>query len=115
MAELAQDNDMLVLFSPKLDNESVLEIVKWQNTLGIPVLAQLESHVRAGALAGMVVDFKKVAPKLAEYIDKLFKGRITAQLPPYYYSGKLLINLRAAKILHRHIPAEVTAQAGIIH
>ncbi|MDH4320715.1 MAG: hypothetical protein OEV73_04375 [Desulfobulbaceae bacterium] len=114
MRELQKNHDAMLLYSPGVDDESVAEIIKWQNQLGFPVLAQFERHVQDGLLAGLVVDMDKVSPKLAEYADKLLQGRTPDQLPPYYYSGKMIINLRTASKLQLDIPAEVTSQAEII-
>ncbi len=114
MRELQKSHDAMLLYSPGVDDASVAEIIKWQNRLGFPVLAQFERHVQAGLLAGLVVDMDKVSPKLAEYADKLLQGRTPDQLPLYYYSGKMIINLRTASKLRLDIPAEVTSQAEII-
>jgi len=113
MRELQENNDAMLLYSPGVSDACIAEIIKWQNTLRFPVLAQFERHVRAGLLAGMVVDMEKVAPKLAEYADKLLQGRAPDQLPYYYYSGKLVVNLRTASKLQLDIPVEITSRAEI--
>ncbi|MDH3394416.1 MAG: hypothetical protein OEL66_10440, partial [Desulfobulbaceae bacterium] len=113
MQDLQKNFDVMLLYSPGVDNEAIAEIIKWQNTLQFPVLAQFERHVRQGILAGMVVDMSKVSPKLAEYTDKLLQGRSPEQLPYYYYPGKFIINLRTASKLKLDIPAAVTSQAHI--
>lgn len=115
MVEFQKNNDALLLFSPGMSNEDVKEIVEWQNRLGFPVLAQFEKDVRAGLLAGVVVDMDKTGPKLAEYIDKLMHGRPAEKLPFYYYPGKTFINLRTANMLHINIPLEFISHAEIIH
>ncbi|MFC1512947.1 ABC transporter substrate binding protein [Thermodesulfobacteriota bacterium] len=114
MRALHKKNDVMLLYSPGVDDECIAEIIHWQNQLGFPVLAQFERHVRKGILAGMVVDMDKVSPKLAEYTDKLIQGRSPEQLPYYYYPGKFIINLRTASKLRLDIPVEVTSQAEIV-
>ena len=114
MHELRENSDAMLLFSPGMNLEEVGEIVNWQNRLGFPVLGHFERDVRAGLLAGMVVDTETVPPKLAEYIDKLLQGRSAAQLPDYYYPGEIIINLRAANKLQWDFPAEIISRAEII-
>ena len=114
MSELQEDSGAMLLFSPGITKDALSEIVNWQNRLGFPVLAHFEREVSEGLLAGIVIDMDKVAPKLAEYIDKLLQGRSAGQLPDYYYSGKMVINLRSASMLRIDIPPEITSQAEII-
>ena len=114
MLELQKNSDFVVLFSSPFIPEDLAEIVYWQNRLQLPVLSQFKSHIRAGLLGGLVVDEEKVAPKLAEYMDKLLQGRNPATLPIYYYPERYVINLRTVSILQLDIPAEITVQAEII-
>jgi ABC-type uncharacterized transport system substrate-binding protein len=114
MQEMKLTNDFVVLFSSPFTPEDLAEIVYWQNRLQLPVLSQFKSHIRAGLLGGLVVDEEKVAPKLAEYMDKLLQGRNPATLPIYFYPERYVINLRTVSILQLDIPAEITVQAEII-
>ena len=114
MRELQVDSGAMLLFSPGITKDALSEIVNWQNRLGFPVLGHFESEVRAGLLAGIVIDIDKASPKLAEYIDKLLQGRSAQQLPDFYYSGKMVINLRSASMLRIDISPEVTLLAEII-
>lgn len=115
MAEAQKNNDAMMIFPPRMGKDAIKEIVKWQNKLGFPALAHFEKGVRSGILAGTVVDLKKVAPKITEYMDKLLHGRAANQLPHYYYPGKLVINLRTARKLGISISPEVTSLSEIIY
>ncbi len=115
MRTLHETHDAMLLFPPSISTDDIKEIVKWQNQLVFPVFAHFEKGVKAGILAGNVVDLEKVGPKIAEYIDKLLNGRTAKQLPQYYYPGKLVINLRTAQKFGLSIPPEVTSLAEIIH
>jgi putative ABC transport system substrate-binding protein len=114
MQELQRNNDFIMLFPSSVTPADLAAIVTWQNRLRFPVLAQSQSYIEAGLLGGPVIDLEKVAPKLAEYMDKLLQGRDPAKLPIYYYPEEYVINLRAASILRQEIPADITIQAEII-
>jgi len=114
MAEMQSGNTFILLFPPNITQNDLTEIVNWQNKLRFPVLAQVTRHVEAGLLGGEVVDLERLAPKIAEYIDKLLKGQDPATLPYYYLPEKTEINLRAASILKLEIPEEIITNSLII-
>ena len=115
MRQIAEHDDFVLLYPPGITNRDIDEIVKWQNQLHLPVLSQLEKHIKAGLLGGPTTDLQKVSTKLAEYIDKILQGREPSHLPYFYYQSKYTINLRAANILKQDIPTEITGHADIIH
>ncbi len=115
MQELQQYSDFVLLFPPSIKPDDLSEIVKLQNQLLLPVVAQMKNQIKAGLLGGPVVDFEVVLPKLAEFIHKIFHGRKPDKLPIHYTQGKYVINLRAANIINAIIPDEITAVAEIIH
>ncbi|MEW6220830.1 MAG: ABC transporter substrate binding protein [Thermodesulfobacteriota bacterium] len=114
MAGLRDTCDFVFAFPPALTREDVAEIVVWQHRLGLPVLAQHEEHVQAGLLGGAVMDLEMVAPKVAEYIDKILQGRPPSRLPVYHYPERSMLNLRAVQLLGQDIPPEITAEAAIV-
>jgi ABC-type uncharacterized transport system substrate-binding protein len=114
MTEMMQRNDFILLSPPAITREDINEIVFWQKNLQLPVLGQVSSHIENGLLGGPVIDLQKIAPKLAEYIDKLLQGRPPEKLPVFHYTEKYMINLNTAADLDLKIPVEILSQATII-
>jgi putative tryptophan/tyrosine transport system substrate-binding protein len=114
MQEMKKNNDFLLLFPAPLKDSELNEFVRWQNKLKFPVISQVRSHIKAGFLGGAVIDNRKVAPKLAEYIDKILQGRPAFKLPVYHYQEKIIINLNTARGLRIKIPAKIMVQSEIV-
>ncbi len=115
MRRIKSENDFILLFPPAVTAADLDTIVKWQNDLRLPVVAQRPDQVRSGLFGGLISDEKRIIPKVAEYIDKLLQGRKASTLPVFYYPERYAINLRTASVLQIKIPDEITAQAEIIY
>ena len=114
MQYIKKNSDIILLFPPSLTKDDIVEIVKWQNELKLPVIAQLKSQVQLGILGGAVMDTEKISDKFSEYLDKLLTGRKPSQLPNYYIGEKYAINLKSSSILELKIPLEIIEQAEIL-
>jgi ABC-type uncharacterized transport system substrate-binding protein len=99
---------------PAINEEVFPELVYWQKKLKLPLLSQQRKHVENGILAGTTLDMQVLAPKLAEYIDKILNGRKPSKLPIYTSNLKHVINLEVASKLDIKIPREVIRQSEII-
>ena len=115
MKSLQQSCDYILLFPPFVKGKDLEEIISWQNTLKFPVLGQLKAHIQKGLLGGPIVDNDKIMPKLAEFADKLLKGRKPKHLPVYYFAEKIVLNLSTVRKLELIIPTKITTQAEITH
>ncbi len=99
MQELHGITDLILLYPQSIKKADIPEIVKWQNKLKFPVLAQKKAQIKEGLFGGPTVDEEKTSPKLASYIHKLLHGRQPKSLPIYYVPEKTVINLKAVNIL----------------
>jgi putative ABC transport system substrate-binding protein len=87
-------------------------IVSLAAKTGIPAIYQTSIFVGLGGLASYGADLKPIYQKVAQYVDKLFKGADPAELPveqPVVF--KLALNLKTAAALGLAIPDSVLARA----
>lgn len=78
----------------------------------LPAVYELHELARDGALLGFGLDYREVHRKTADYVDRLLRGRLPAQLPreePLRYI--LHVNARTARELGLSLPDALRIQA----
>jgi putative ABC transport system substrate-binding protein len=78
----------------------------------LPVVIGNEEWVRAGALAGYILDFPAIVRRAAYYVAEILRGADPGTLPieqPTEF--RLLVNLKTAKTLGLTIPPAILARA----
>lgn len=89
-----------------------LKIVDLANAAPIPAIYQISEFVEAGALASYGPSLSIMFKRSAQYVDRIFKGAVPADMPieqPTKF--ELVLNLKTAKLLNLSIPEAIILQA----
>ena len=104
----------VIVASPDLQTNHPRLIINLSNAAGLAVAGHREAWVEWGALVSYSSDFPSAGPKIARYIDKIFKGARPADLPVEQVSEIVVkVNVQRAKELGLTIPQSVRLQAGL--
>lgn len=115
MKELkAKKIDGIFLFPPAIRNADLPELIKWQNSLKLPIIGQSEEHIREGLLGGPAVDSDLINGRLTDYAIKILNGRSAGQLPIIYLSRPFMLNLSTVSKLDTVISQDVIDQSKIL-
>lgn len=104
----------VLLYPPSIKSEDFDTLINWQNNLNLPIIAQLRKDIQKGVLGGPTLNYNEFIPVLADYADKIFRGKSAGKLPLFSTSSKYIINLKTASQLKVNIPKEVLRKAEII-
>jgi putative ABC transport system substrate-binding protein len=89
-----------------------LKIVDLANAAWIPAIYQISEFVEAGALASYGPSLSIMFKRSAQYVDKIFKGGVPAEIPVEQPTKfELVLNLKTARLLNLPIPEAVVLQA----
>ncbi|MBH5373509.1 ABC transporter substrate binding protein [Bradyrhizobium glycinis] len=78
----------------------------------IPAIYQISEFVEAGALASYGPSLSIMFRRSAQYVDRIFKGAVPAEMPVEQPTKfELVLNLKTAKLLNLPMPEAVVLQA----
>lgn len=87
-------------------------IIKLAADARLPAIYGLRDYVEAGGLMSYSMDRPQTARRAADYVDRILKGAVPADLPVEQPTRfELVINLKTAKALGIEIPASLLATA----
>jgi putative tryptophan/tyrosine transport system substrate-binding protein len=88
------------------------QIIKLAADARLPVIYGLRDYVEANGLMSYSIDRRQTCRRAAEYVDKILKGAVPANLPVEQPTKfELIINLKAAKAAGIEIPSSLLAVA----
>jgi putative ABC transport system substrate-binding protein len=91
------------------------QIIKLVADARLPAVYGLRDYVEANGLMSYNMDRPQMSRRAAEYVDKILKGAVPADLPVEQPTKfELIINLKAAKALGIDIPSSMLAVADEI-
>lgn len=78
----------------------------------LPIVTGLRSVVRAGGLVSYGVDNAELWRRAADFVDRIFKGAVPAEMPIEQLTKlELIVNLRTAKALGVVLPSSLVVRA----
>jgi putative ABC transport system substrate-binding protein len=112
---LASRTDGIIISSDNLMMENPAAVSSAAAIEGKPTFACDSASVRAGAVAGVNIDYREVGMLAGELAVKVLRGAKPGDLPVAVLNkGGLALNLRAACTVHIEIPATIVSQASDI-
>ena len=88
------------------------QIIKLVADARLPAIYGLRDYVEANGLMSYSMDRRQMSRRAAEYVDKILKGAVPADLPVEQPTKfELIINLKAARALGIDIPSSLLAVA----
>jgi len=100
-----------VVFTPRNTEFILLYTIKQK----LPFMGISEQFVKAGALCGKSLDFKRLYEQTAEQIKKILAGQNPADIPVQLPRKiKLAVNLKVAKMINLTIPQSTLRQAEVV-
>lgn len=106
--------DGVILFPPSVSKSALPKLIDAQFKHNLPVLAQVEEDIEAGALGGPAINYTYTTKKMASYADRIFRGHSPGELPIYFDRTQFMINLTTASKLNITIPETIASQAKIL-
>jgi ABC-type uncharacterized transport system substrate-binding protein len=105
----------ILLFPPSVNKKLIPNIVNMQNRYKIPVITQLKRDIKNGILGGIVIDYYKIIPTLADLIINIKNGLTPKELHNYYFSNKYVLNLYAINNLKINLDKDIIKKSKIIN
>jgi ABC-type uncharacterized transport system substrate-binding protein len=104
--------DGLVVGADGLTQMHQQTIVEWMARNRVPTIFPAREFVEAGGLIAYAVNYPDLYFQLAAFVDKIFKGAKSGDLPVQQPTKfELVINLKSAKALGLDIPPTLLARA----
>lgn len=104
----------LILFPPSAEAKDFQKLIEAQMKYRLPVITQMKSHVKLGALGGATIHYEKIIPRLTKLIISLLNGKKISELKTTYVLPKYVINLSTASTLNLEMNENVLVGAEII-
>jgi ABC-type uncharacterized transport system substrate-binding protein len=95
----SQNITSCLLFPPSVAKDDIAQLVAMQQKYHIPIIAQKRSEIESGAMGGMVIDYDKIIPKLASFVQKIANGEDISKEEDLFVMPKNYINLNSALML----------------
>lgn len=102
----------LVVLPSQLVNPQVQRIGELAVSLGVPSISALKELAERGLLLSYGADIRDLEPRIAAYVDRIFKGAQPADLPverPTRF--QLTVNMKTAKALRLTVPQALLLRA----
>jgi len=113
-ASLARADAMLVGSDTLIQTHQAL-IVRLAAAQRLPAIYTFRDFVQAGGLASYGVNLPELYRRAADYVDRILKGALPAELPIEPAArAELVVNAGAAKALGLEIPDTLLARAEVI-
>jgi putative ABC transport system substrate-binding protein len=101
-----------VVLPSQLVNPQVQRIGELAVSLGVPSISALKELAERGLLLSYGADIRDLEPRIAAYVDRIFKGAQPADLPverPTRF--QLTVNMKTAKALRLTVPQALLLRA----
>ncbi|MEW6529322.1 MAG: ABC transporter substrate binding protein [Thermodesulfobacteriota bacterium] len=108
--------DLVILCNNRLVMDNVVSLLPITNPMGTPVFSYADRPVKAGAVAGIAADDRKLGAMLAEsVVDVLVNGKPISQVPVKMDpSPKVSVNEPMMLSLGLKFPESIMANAAIV-
>jgi len=108
--------DLIILTNTRLVMDNVVSLLPIATPMGIPIFSYADRPVKAGAVAGIAADDRKLGAMLAEsVVDVLLKGKPVSQVPVKTdTTPQLTINEPMMQSLGLKFPEAVMKNAAIV-
>ena len=114
LTNMPEDVDAIFMLPDSVVNAHFTEIIKLAYARRIPVSAPSTIQVEQGALTTYGFIHEKVGYQAARIANQVLKGANPGTLPIEAAESFLVVNLKAAKAIGRHIPDDILREADII-
>jgi putative tryptophan/tyrosine transport system substrate-binding protein len=109
--------DLVYLPSDSLILSNAEPIIKVLNEAGIPTYGAVETHIRAGAMIGIVSSYFSVGQELAGMAEEILQGKKPSEIPSKrmsYEQQTILVNGKTVEAIGYEIPFVILQQAKIL-
>jgi putative ABC transport system substrate-binding protein len=88
------------------------DVVKFANAIKCPAMYSLREFALAGGLMSFGYDFPNLFYRAAQYVDRILKGAVPADLPIQQPTKfQLVLNLATARLLNLTVPTSILLRA----